>query len=233
MTYILTKMPTVEDLLADSIKAYLLTVNWGEFYPNYADLNISNDHPFEELLSNANDSTTPRPNLFPSITVVASNDGEVPGMAKGWKVESLSSGDLDSLISDDWYMPDTTLNDFKAALVAAGKVYGLSHTATWRDSVSIEIWANNAKVKNDIYNLCLAYLQGPGALGLKQSDELTIFSGSIQGQRSGYYNFDFGRTLFGGRISFNVDYLILQAAYDTTIVSLEAINHTYKEIING
>lgn len=232
MKFVLTKMPTVEDVLCTAFKAYLGDVRWGEYQPNFRNVNVSNDHPFEELVGNIN-NTEPRPNLFPSVTILSSNDGEVPGMGKGWRPVFLEKTDLVGMNPLLWYTSQSVLTDLTEIFKTQNQVFGLQHHTMWRDSVSIELWTENIQVKNELYNLAMAFLQGPKMLQLKIDHDITIHSNSIQGQRSGYYNFDFGRVLYGGRLAFTADYKVLQAVYDSDIESLAEIEHSYREVIHG
>ncbi len=228
MKFVLTKIPVVEDLLVLALQDYIQELRWAEMFPNHTNINLSNDHPFEELLGGTGDI----PNLFPSVTVVSANDAESSGMAKGWKEETLQSADMQGFDREGWYVTEGALADLVAAL-AVSDVYGLSHTTVWKDSVSFEIWSENAQVKNDLYSLLVGFLTGPKIMQLKQERNIVIPSSSINGQRSGYYNFDFGRVLYGGRITFTADYQVIQAVYDSEIGTLAEIRHTYQEVLNG
>lgn len=228
MKFVLTKIPVVEDLLVSALRVYVQELRWAEMFPNHTNMNISNDHPFEILLGGTGDI----PNLFPSVTVVSANDAESSGMAKGWKEETLQSADMATFDRSGWYVTEGALADLTAALAVAD-VYGLSHTTVWKDSVSFEIWTENSQVKNDLYSLLMGFLTGPKIMQLKQENQIVIPSGSINGQRSGYYNFDFGRVLYGGRISFTADYQVIQAVYDTDIGTMAEIRHTYREVLYG
>lgn len=229
MKFILTKIPVVEDALVKALAEYVGELRWHEMYPNHPSINLSNDHPFEELLGGTGNA----PNLFPSITVSSSNDNEATNMPKGWSVVQLDEGDLDGMDGLSWYVSEGSLAYLKTALHQKKTVYGLQHQTVWHDSVSFEIWTENMQVKNDLYNLLLGFLSGPKILQLKQERGITVFSASIQGQRSGYYNFDFGRVLYGGRISFTAEYPVLQAVYDTEIGTVTDILHSYREVIDG
>lgn len=230
MKFVLTNVPIVEDLVAQAFREYLRELRFGELFPNHGNINVSSDHPFEQLLNNEGSV----PNLFPSVTVVSSSDGEVPGMGKSWSIQTLVPEDIPAdFDGNGFYIVESALNDLRTALAAKGSVYGLSHSTMWRDSASIEIWTENLQVKNDIYNLVLGFLTGPKILALKEAHEINVHSNSVHGQRSGYYNFDFGRVLYGGRISFTADYPVLQAVYDTDFGSIKDIEHSYLEVIHG
>lgn len=230
MKFILSNIPVVEDLLRVAVKTYFQDLRWHEMYPHHPGINISTDHPFERLLdvSNGNDNT-----LFPAITIVSSSDSEIPGASKNWEPTTLEDGDIDEFDNLPWYVSDTALADLQTALTEKTQIFGLKHATTWRDSVSFEIWTENMQVKNDLYNLLMGFLSGPKIMEFKQAHGITIHSNSIQGQRSGYYNYDFGRVLYGGRIAFQADYPILQAVYDTEIESLAEIEHSYREVLHG
>lgn len=229
MKFILTKIPVVEDALVSALAEYFGELQWEEMYPNHPNINLSNDHPFEELLG----GTTSTPNLFPSITVASSSDNESNNMAKGWAAVKLDEGDFDDEDNLSWYVSDGSLANLKTALYQKKTIYGLQHQTVWRDAVSFEIWTENMQVKNDLYNLLLGFLSGPKILQLKQDQQITVFSNTISGQRSGYYNFDFGRVLYGGRISFSAEYPVLQAVYDTEIGTVTDILHSYREVLHG
>lgn len=229
MKFTLTKIPVVEDILVESLRTYLREMRFGELFPHHKGLGVSNDHPFERLLSGEAEA----PDIFPSVTIVSSSDGETPGMAKGWRSTELSAPDLTGFDPLEWYVSESAKADLDAVLAVKGAIYGLQHSTSWRDSVSIELWSENIQVKNDIYNLVLGFLSGPAVLELHNSHGLVIHSNSIQGQRSGYYNYDFGRTLYGGRVSLQVDYPIVQAVYDSEIPTITQIEHSYREVIHG
>lgn len=228
MIYIMTKIPVVETDLVKDFTEYLKTLRFAEQFPFHQGITVSNDHPFESLLNG--DASG---NILPYVTIVSSNDGEAPNMAKGWKTTRLDRGDLDAINPSDWYMAESARTEVISVLNSKGSLYGLQHSTVWRDSTSFEIWAENIQVKNDLYNMVLGYLTGPKVLRLHQTHDFVIQSDTIRGQRSGYYNMDFGRTLYGCKIDLHVDYPIIQAVYDTEISTLNELNHSYQEVIHG
>lgn len=228
MRFILSKIPVVEELLRTAITGYFSDLRWSALYTNFPSINVSNDHPFERLLDGSEDNT-----LFPAITIVSNTDGEIPNASKGWETAELDDGDLDGFDNLSWHVSDDALSDLRGALAEHKKVYGLSHSTVWRDSVSCEIWTENMQIKNDIYSLLLGYFTGPTIMEFKQATGVVIPTNTVKGQRSGYYNYDFGRVLYGARISLEADYPILQAVYDTTIEDLAEIQHSYREVLHG
>jgi hypothetical protein len=230
MKFVMTRIQTTEDILVDAFRVYLRELRYSEMFPNHANINVSNDHPFERLIGGEGSA----PDLFPAVTIVASNDGEVPGMGKNWTTQTLYPQDIPADFDGElFYIVDSALNDLRTVLAAKGSVHGVAHSSMWRDSASFELWAENLQVKNELYNLVVGFLTGPKMLELKQAHDITVHSNSVQGQRSGYYNFDFGRTLYGGRVSFTVDYPVLQSVYDTDFGSIAEIEHSYREVLYG
>ena len=118
-----------------------------------------------------------------------------------------------------------------------GMIYGLKLVTRRRDRVSIEIWAENNQLKNEIYEHLRLFLIGVTKELLKSIYGVfnpVIFDGSINGNRGANYNFDFDTLLCGSNITFDIDYDISQIILDTDInninnnLILEVINHVKK-----
>jgi len=122
-------------------------------------------------------------------------------------------------------------------------IYGATQFIRRRDHISIEIWAENPQLKNELYELIRLYVCGFmkdyldhlyreyfSELEEGQSP-LAIFDSSVKGQRSNNFNVDFGIELSGAHITFDADYIIEQSVIDTELVEindnllLEVINH--------
>lgn len=119
-----------------------------------------------------------------------------------------------------------------------GMVYGLKINTRKTDLVSIEIWAENNELKNELYEHVRLFLSG--ALPRLLEDEYRIFAPAlfdktITGERSANYNFDFDSLLCGSHLSFEVDYDIAQVILDTELENIngeivpEVINHVKNE----
>lgn len=119
-----------------------------------------------------------------------------------------------------------------------GMVYGLKINTRKTDLVSIEIWAENNELKNELYEHVRLFLSG--ALPRLLEDEYRIFEPAlfdktITGERSANYNFDFDSLLCGSHLSFEVDYDIAQVILDTELENIngeivpEVINHVKNE----
>jgi hypothetical protein len=118
----------------------------------------------------------------------------------------------------------------RKALETQERVYGWSIKTYRQDSISIEIWAENEQVKNQIYsdidlfvlgNLRDILISKYGNCDLKIDDE------SVQGQRSGAWNTDFAVVLSGANIRFEANYAVEQILINTELKEL------HREIIVG
>lgn len=115
-----------------------------------------------------------------------------------------------------------------------GKVYGIQVNTRRRDRISIEIWAENNQLKNEIYeHLRILFSSTLERLmnELYKQYNLSIFDNSVTGERSHNYNFDFDVVLSGSHISFDVDYDVSQIILDTEIESFD-LKNLFIEVIN-
>lgn len=116
----------------------------------------------------------------------------------------------------------------------AGCIYGIKVDTKRRDRISIEIWADNNELKNEIYEqirLLLASSFGATLHELYSMFDPTVFDGTVNGERSSNYNFDFDCLLCGSHIGLEIDYDVSQIIIDTELnninydVITEVINH--------
>lgn len=115
-----------------------------------------------------------------------------------------------------------------------GEVYGIKIDTRRRDKISMEIWAENNQLKNEIYEHLRILLASSLEKTLEETYRMfdpSIFDGSVNGERSSNYNFDFDCLLCGSHIAFEIDYNVSQIILDTEIENLsyevitEVINH--------
>jgi hypothetical protein len=143
-------------------------------------------------------------------------------------------------------MTPKKMGELRAAMEARTdkRIFGTTCFIRRRDHISIEIWAENPQLKNELYELIRLFVCGFMKDYLAElyrgffkelegggESPLVIFDGSVRGQRSNNFNVDFGIELFGAHISFDADYIIEQSVVDTDVVEindnllLEVINH--------
>lgn len=113
-------------------------------------------------------------------------------------------------------------------------VYGLRIDTRRTDHISVEIWAENNQLKNELYEhlrLLLSSSINDVLFETYKMFDPTVFDGTIHGERSSNYNFDFDCLLCGSHIAFDVDYAVSQIILDTGIENIskdlivEVMNH--------
>lgn len=126
-----------------------------------------------------------------------------------------------------------TVADSRTIGTTQGMVYGLKYITRRHDHVSVEIWAENNQLKNEIYeHLRLLFSSSLEHVLQERYSmfDIAVFDGTVNGERSSNYNFDFDALLSGSHISFDADYNVCQYIIDT---SINEINHDIvTEVIN-
>jgi hypothetical protein len=166
------------------------------------------------------------------------DESDVPGLEKlnDDQLVTLEPADLPKLKKHYSMLTDSALSKITAEMEAhGGKLHGFSTGLRRHENISVEIWAENPQVKNELYELCRLFIGG--ALtdyletefgGDKDSNPetygLTIFDDSLHGERSNNYNTDFSVTLAGGQLTFGVDYFLEQTVIDTELIDTELVD---------
>ncbi|MDR1626508.1 MAG: hypothetical protein LBT33_08190 [Spirochaetia bacterium] len=108
--------------------------------------------------------------------------------------------------------------DIRNKLEAQEYVYGYALKSYRKDHISIEIWAENIQLKNELYEAVRLFVLGNLRTVLtnryKACDPL-LDDVSVRGQRSGVYNNDFDVVLAGANITFDVNYAVEQIVINT------------------
>jgi hypothetical protein len=125
---------------------------------------------------------------------------------------------------------DEAVKAIKTRLETKGCVYGYSLRAYRADRISIEIWAGNIQVKNELYEQLRLFVLGD--LRSRLAEKYRFFDpkiddDTVRGQRSGVFNIDFGTVLAGADIQFEATYAIEQNVVDTEWDDI------HREIITG
>jgi hypothetical protein len=109
-------------------------------------------------------------------------------------------------------------------------VYGYSLRAYRRDIISVDIWAENIQLKNELYELIRLFVLGDMRNKLTEKYKFfdpKIDDDTVRGTRVLPFLVDFGLTLAGGNVQFEVAYAIEQNVIDTDW------NDIHREIIIG
>lgn len=112
-------------------------------------------------------------------------------------------------------------------------LYGVSIATRRRDHISIEIWAENNQLKNEIYEHLRMFCDGyfiPALNEFYKPFNPVVIGSTVRGERSNNFNFDYDVPLYGANITFDIDYNVEQIVIDTDIMDItdittEVINH--------
>lgn len=127
---------------------------------------------------------------------------------------------------------DEKKSDQLKKIVEERPLYGVSIATRRRDHISIEIWAENNQLKNEIYEHLRMFFSGyfiPALNELYKSFNPVVFDSTIKGERSNNFNFDFDVPLYGSNITLDIDYNTEQIVIDTDITKP---NDIYVEVLN-
>lgn len=236
-----SSIPVVEEILVNRLQEYFQNeVNWKNAYPNFAFPRINNEFPWvpymqdEDLFTNGwLDLNQVQETLFPSITVVSSQDSKSPSLLIDITDTILEADDLEdfkTLSSNEGQLIDPEgLAAIETHFETKDQLIGTKISYQRRDTINIDITTDDhTNIKDRLYDLVTMFLVGHGALALKTDLEIGILPESLNGNRSGTYNIEFGRTLRGSTIQFQVDYKIFQVYYDIDAGFFDSveINHT-------
>ena len=253
MIFFLNRGLILEQEVVKALKKYFSIIDVPGYYKNFT-VSITNEHPFARiLLSEYPEKATA--SLFPVIVATTVNDSkpsELMHLASSSymaiepaDIKEGQNGEPSAIEKRYMMMTPKKMSELRAAMEARQdkRIYGTSFFIRRRDSIAIEIWAENPQLKNELYELIRLFACGfmREYLDKTYSDYfselneaggiLTIFDSSIRGQRSNNFNLDFGIELSGAHITFEADYIIEQSIIDTELVEindnllLEVINH--------
>jgi hypothetical protein len=247
----LNKGLILEQAITALVNQYFDTMRLDSFYKNFH-IKATLDHPFALILQehglNAAD-------LFPVVVVSTYDDNkpsELINLSPQIEGIGLEQEDIDSITKytekivtngkeKERVIPglfpiveSSILQAIKDTITERGLIYGFSVRTYRRDKISLEIWAENAQLKNEIYEYLRLFVIGNLRRIMEVEYEffdIKIDDDKINGQRSGAYNDQFDVILHGANITFDVNYAIAQFVLDTEIKNpsedllLEVINH--------
>jgi len=252
MIYFLNRGLILEQEVEKAIETYFSLARVPENYPNFT-ISVTNDHPFARMIL-SDDPAKDATSLFPVIVVATEDDkkpSELQHLTEATTIifepsDIESTGEEKSYIEKRYdLITPKIINELKDEFAKREdkRIFGTSFYIRRRERISIEIWAENPQLKNELYELVRLFVCGFmkeylselynkffSEIEVEGSSPLVIFDSSVNGQRSNNYNMDFGIELNGGQITFEADYVIEQTVIDTRIVEqknilLEVINH--------
>ena len=213
----------LEQAIAALVYSYFEALNLESKYKNFR-VNVTTEHPFAKLYLydglSASDS-------FPAVVVTTqeeSKPAELDGLPPHAQKVELAASDIEA-IAEGQKLPgvctvvdEATLDALHEALKRQGRIPAHSIRTRRRDSMSMEIWAENIQLKNEIYEQTRLFVAGNLRhllAGLYPFFDTAIFDETITGRRSNNFNFDFDVLLAGAHIGFDVNYCAEQIVIDT------------------
>ena len=254
MVYFLNRAFNTEQAIVALIESYMERLDVDELYKNFH-ISVTNEHPFANMLIDSNMRSA---DVFPSIVVSSQNDvktGDMVGMPVQSQLVSLTKPDIDDIV--DVYetvtikgkdkrrqipglsavAADTTITALKEACDKSpmGEVYGFSQVIRRTDSISVEIWSDNAQLKNELYDALKLYVSTSLDFILQNKYKafaVSVGEYTVKGERGNNFNFDFDVPLYGAVINFDVDYASEQILIDTELEEMVESKELVWEVVN-
>ncbi|MCQ2086686.1 MAG: hypothetical protein MJZ37_01220 [Bacilli bacterium] len=244
MIFYLNRGLILEQALCQELESYLDKIHLDETYPNFH-VKVTNNHPFAELYLH---STRTAADHFPAIVVTTETDNKTndlmqlgeDAMAIGLELEDFEKfkAEMDSLPGICTLVDPESEKQIREIFEKTQYIYGIKMDQRKTDHVSIEIWADNNQLKNEVYEQIRLYISGYLQTVLKEKYAgfgVEFFDGTIRGERSNNYNTDFDIALSGAHIAFEMNYCISQIVLDSELseitneIEWEVINHVKNE----
>ena len=217
MIYYFNRPLILEQAVKDAFIEYFEALKASEYYKNYS-INITNEHPFSLMLPDFAYNRS----LFPSIVISTVNDNKPSelNMLSETRELILVKEDLEELEKHGYMVCDKVIEELEEAFKAQNEIIGVTKIIRRQEKIAIEIWSENIQLKNELYEFVRLFIAGSmrdAMAKYRDNNNLVIFDHTLEGDRSGNYNYDFGVTLVGARITFNADYFIEQSVVDTAL----------------
>lgn len=239
MIFIINIIGDVEDIFIEESKSYFFEeVRFEKLYPNFGNLRISGTHPLAFLVDQQINNAKLPTGLFPSVTIIDDTDQKSPNIPvmtplKDIVIKSAEVADME-LNRDKYAISDEDLNALKDLTANSKELYAQGVQTYRMANMVVEIWSENPKVKNKIYDLVNGFLIGIKRFTIKEKYNIVINEDSITGEKSGNYNYDFGMILYGAIMRFTADFAVSQYYIDTENQGkISGVLHTYKEVVEN
>lgn len=223
MLYFLNRPLILEQVIANALTEYFAALKANDMYANWS-INITVEHPFSVMLP----QFTYNASLFPAIIVSTASDTKPTELVNLVETDALILEKTDiPLLKDVGYMVcDELTADLEQEFAQKEQLYGVTRIIRRQETIAVEIWSENIQLKNELYEHCRLFLAGgihEAVKTYRDTNNLVIFDHTLHGERSGNFNYDFGVTLAGSRITCNADYFIEQSIIDTNITGKQPI----------
>ncbi len=197
------------DLINDELKNKFRI---SEQFAGIEEITATGTHPFVILLKNS------KANVFPGITIGLSNrrqENTRLGFAED-RVD-LTVAEIDNILAVDAegrISPTSLLEEVRElAVTAGGSLSVMRREDNVKTTVTVEVWSEtNGDIKDKLLNIIYALLFGNYK---RMKDERGYDEIELGETTDGMYNYDFGRTLFGGTVTLDFERELIEYKLDT------------------
>ena len=235
---IISMTPSIEEILQYHIQKYFEEMKFAEIWERYKSVNVSLIHPFEYFYAKLNgiesvqEELAKGKRLFPSVTIICDNENAAYSEIVNETPCVLDKEFIEDLKKDIALPPDERFFQFAQSdlekLECLENIYMIRSDVNCRSHITIEIWADNQILKNRIYDLLDLFLKANGRFELGRNVGIEIMDGTVRGQKGTLYNFDFGKTIYGANIDFDVIYQKVQFNSDIQVSNGVEIDEVFR-----
>jgi hypothetical protein len=231
MKFYLNRLFIPELEIMKAFNQYLADIDIRGLYKRVT-VSVTNDHPFAQLTNGliSNNGKVNTSGVFPAIVITTAGEGKSAKLGLPVDARAVKCEDTDGL--EDYLATPKVLQDMGDAISKNGYLCGAQYLFRRKDDISIEIWAENIQLKNELYDISKMFVLNIRKTALERFVErnaIAVFDESIRGDRSNNYNFDFGTTLAGANIAFEIEYcneiIILDSEITDENIEFLARNH--------
>jgi hypothetical protein len=231
------KMPALE-MLVEELQKFLGPdgIDFGAIYPNFPAVRISEITPFAFLVDQKmNGTEVHQVNLFPSVTLAHTNErkpegGDFPVLTENFKFTSAEMADI--VANPKRYeIKPAAVSALAAATSAPGSyVWGKATATHRRFTLALDLWDAVHELKNVLYDIVMAWLTSDIRNTLDDTYNVKLWENQITGNKTGIYNYDFGRILYGAALTIPVDYPVQTIVVDTETLEVSEVIHLREDI---
>ncbi|GMO64385.1 MAG: hypothetical protein Ta2A_11870 [Treponemataceae bacterium] len=219
MKFFLNRFFIPELEIMKALQKYLDSIDIKGLYDRFT-VSVTNDHPFAQLTSGiiTNNGKINTSGVFPAIVVTTAGETKSTKLGLPIDINYVKCTNIADI--NGYVVTEKKRQEISAVIDEKGAIYGGEFIYRRKDDISIEIWAENIQLKNELYDLVKMFVLNIRDTHLEQFIErnaVAVFDDTIHGDRSNNYNFDFGITLAGSNITFELEYCNESVLLDTDL----------------
>lgn len=234
--YVINIVADIEEIFLNSLRTHLVSeVHFKDIFSNFGNVRVSGVHPFAILMEQQLSGSGKVPvNLFPSVTLIENTDGKNPALMTAMQYHDnvkIAAAEVADIVAnrDKYIISNTDLTALQGLTGGSAYVWATGMVSYIRGSFVAELWSENLKVKSRLYDIVRNFILGVWKRTLNETYDIKL-SDDIKGEKSGIYNYDFGKILYGAILRFDADYTAIQYIADTTLGEVAGVTHTEEDV---